>query len=112
MAPVFDTDFDPRYGELVSVSPLLRRIVARNPSKYTFHGTGTYVIGHGSVAVVDPGPADERHIESLTAGLDGEDVTNILVTHTHADHSPARACSPSSPARRSWLRLPPAGRGR
>ena len=88
MAPVFDTDFDPRYGDLVTVSPLLRRIVARNPSKYTFHGTGTYVIGHGSVAVVDPGPADESHIGAVTGALRGEEVAMILVTHTHADHSP------------------------
>ncbi len=89
MAPVFDTDFDPRYGELVEVSPILRRIVCNNPSKFTFHGTGTYVIGRGDVAVVDPGPRDPAHVENLMRALDGETVRHILITHTHGDHSPA-----------------------
>lgn len=89
MGPVFDTDFEPHYGELVAVSPLLRRIVCENPSKYTFHGTGTYVIGRGQVAVVDPGPRSDAHVADLLRVLDGETVTHILVTHTHGDHSPA-----------------------
>lgn len=89
MPPVFVTDFDPRHGELVDVSPLLRRIVCDNPSKFTFHGTGTYVIGRGDVAVVDPGPRDDRHIEALLRTLEGETVRHILITHTHGDHSPA-----------------------
>jgi glyoxylase-like metal-dependent hydrolase (beta-lactamase superfamily II) len=88
VALVFETDFDPRYGELVEVSPLLRRIVARNPSKYTFHGTGTYVVGRGRVAVIDPGPDDADHLDALIASLRGETVSHILITHTHADHSP------------------------
>lgn len=89
MPPLFDLDFEPRHGELVDVSPLLRRIVCRNPSKFTFHGTGTYVIGRGDVAVVDPGPRDEQHVADLLAGLEGERVREILITHTHGDHSPA-----------------------
>ena len=48
--PQFVIDFEPRYGEMVDVSPLLRRLVCHNPSKFTFHGTGTYVIGRGDVA--------------------------------------------------------------
>ncbi len=91
MGPRFNTEFDPRYGELVNVSPLLRRIVCRNPSKFTFYGTGTYVIGRGDVAVVDPGPRDDAHIEALLRALDGERVRHVLVTHTHGDHSPASA---------------------
>ncbi|MEQ8840005.1 MAG: MBL fold metallo-hydrolase [Acidimicrobiales bacterium] len=91
MAPRFDTDFAPRHGELVDVSPLLRRIVCNNPSKFTFHGTGTYVIGRGDVAVVDPGPRDERHVAELVTALAGERVRQILITHTHGDHSPAAA---------------------
>jgi glyoxylase-like metal-dependent hydrolase (beta-lactamase superfamily II) len=89
MAPVFDTEFEPRHGEMVDVSPLLRRMVCDNPSKYTFHGTGTYVIGRGDVAVVDPGPRDPAHVEKLLRALDGETVRHILITHTHGDHSPA-----------------------
>lgn len=89
--PQFIVDFEPHYGEMVDVSPLLRRIVCRNPSKFTFHGTGTYVIGHGDVAVVDPGPRDDEHVEALLRALDGERVRHILITHTHGDHSPAAA---------------------
>ena len=87
--PQFVIDFEPMYGEMVEVSPLLRRLVCKNPSKFTFHGTGTYVIGRGDVAVVDPGPRDDDHIAALLAALDGETVRHILITHTHGDHSPA-----------------------
>lgn len=79
------------YGRLEPVAPGLRRIVARNPSSFTFHGTGTYVVGQGRVAVIDPGPDDAEHIGALLAGLDGETVSHILVTHTHIDHSPGAA---------------------
>jgi len=89
MSPRFELDFEPHHGELIDVSPLLRRMVCDNPSKFTFHGTGTYVIGRGDVAVVDPGPRDVEHIERLLAALDGERVRQIFVTHTHGDHSPA-----------------------
>lgn len=87
--PQFVIDFEPMYGEMVDVSPLLRRLVCKNPSKFTFHGTGTYVIGRGDVAVVDPGPRDDDHIQALLQALDGETVRHILITHTHGDHSPA-----------------------
>ena len=53
------------YGKLETVSPLVRRIVARNPSPYTADGTGTYVVGHGRVAIIDPGPALAEHIDAL-----------------------------------------------
>lgn len=77
------------YGVVEQVSPLIRRVIARNPSAFTFHGTGTYLVGHGRVAVIDPGPALEGHVEALLRALDGEQVSHILVTHTHLDHSPA-----------------------
>ena len=89
--PQFVVDFEPQYGEMVEVSPLLRRLLCRNPSKFTFHGTGTYVIGRGDVAIVDPGPRDDQHVEALLRALDGETVRHILITHTHGDHSPAAA---------------------
>ena len=87
--PQFVFEFEPMYGEMIDVSPLLRRLVCKNPSKFTFHGTGTYVIGRGDVAVVDPGPRDDDHIDALIRALDGETVRHILITHTHGDHSPA-----------------------
>ena len=76
------------YGELSEIAPGIRRIIARNPSPFTLHGTGTYVLGRGNVAVIDPGPADPAHIAALVAGLQGERITHVFVTHTHLDHSP------------------------
>ncbi len=84
----FRRELDFTYGELAEVAPGIRRIVARNPGPFTLYGTGTYVIGRGNVAVVDPGPADTAHIAALLAALDGETITHLLVTHTHVDHSP------------------------
>ena len=77
------------YGRLEPVAPGVRRIVARNPGPFTFKGTGTYVVGEGEVAVIDPGPDLAEHIDALLASLADEAVTHILVTHTHRDHSPA-----------------------
>ena len=90
----FVTLDEPRYGAAVQVSPLVRRVIANNPSKYTYLGTGTYIIGHGDVAVVDPGPVLDEHRDSLRAALEGDRVRAILVTHCHSDHSPLS----------SWLR--------
>jgi len=87
----FNRDLAFEYGVIEEVAPGLRRLVARNPSPYTLHGTGTYVVGRGQVAVIDPGPADERHVDALLAVLGGESVAQIVVTHTHIDHSPAAA---------------------
>jgi glyoxylase-like metal-dependent hydrolase (beta-lactamase superfamily II) len=84
-------EFTPRYGEVEHVAPGVRRVLARNPNPFTFHGTGTYLIGHGKVAVVDPGPLLEEHVAALLAAVAGETVTHILITHTHGDHSPAAA---------------------
>ena len=88
----FSRDLEFEYGRLEQVAPMLRRIVARNPSPFTWHGTGTYVIGEGNVAVVDPGPDLAAHVDALLAALDGETISHLLVTHTHLDHSPA--CRP------------------
>ena len=85
----FDLDFECEYGVMVQVSPMIRRIVANNPGPYTFKGTGTYIIGSGKVAVIDPGPMDEDHVDALMTALEGEEITHQLITHTHSDHSPA-----------------------
>ena len=77
------------YGAIRTLTPLIRRVVARNPSAFTYHGTGTYVIGHGRVAVVDPGPALPEHVAAVRSALADEEITHLLVTHTHLDHSPA-----------------------
>jgi len=80
--------FEFEYGRPDRVSGLIRRVVARNPGPFTFTGTGTYIVGHGEVAVIDPGPAMDDHLEALLSAVAGERVTHILVTHTHLDHSP------------------------
>ena len=87
----FNRDLDFKYGVLETVAPFVRRVIARNPGPFTFHGTGTYVVGHGRVAVIDPGPALDDHVEALVRGLGDETVTHVLVTHTHRDHSPGCA---------------------
>jgi glyoxylase-like metal-dependent hydrolase (beta-lactamase superfamily II) len=85
----FRRDFAFEYGLLEPVAPGVRRIVARNPGPFTFRGTGTYVVGDGEVAVIDPGPDLAEHVAALLGGRGNERVTHILVTHTHRDHSPA-----------------------
>jgi glyoxylase-like metal-dependent hydrolase (beta-lactamase superfamily II) len=86
----FNRDFDIVHGKPEAVSPLVRRVVAANPSHFTFKGTCTYIVGSREVAVVDPGPADHAHVAAILDALKpgGERVTHILVTHTHKDHSP------------------------
>ncbi|HPF47597.1 MAG: MBL fold metallo-hydrolase [Alphaproteobacteria bacterium] len=81
-------DFSPPYGVIENISPLIRRITANNPAPYTFKGTGTYIIGHKNVAVIDPGPDMADHIEAIISSLKGEKISHILVTHNHTDHSP------------------------
>ena len=77
------------YGRAEAVAPGVRRIVCNNPSPFTFHGTNSYVVGEGEVAVIDPGPDDADHVEALTRAVAGETVSHVIVTHTHIDHSPA-----------------------
>lgn len=81
----------PAYGEARSVAPGVRRVVARNPGPYTYHGTNTWIVGEGRVAVIDPGPDDPSHRRALLEALRGETVTHILVTHGHPDHAPGAA---------------------
>ena len=76
------------YGRSDRVSPLIRRVIANNPGPFTYLGTGTYIVGHGEVAVVDPGPALDDHLDAILQATRGETVTHILITHHHADHSP------------------------
>ena len=89
----FVTEFDFEYGRCDQLSPLIRRVIANNPSPFTFTGTGTYIIGTGNVAVIDPGPLLDDHVDAILAALGPDErVSHIVVTHTHLDHSPA--CTP------------------
>ena len=80
-------DFD--YGTSDQVSPLIRRVICKNPTPFTYKGTGTYLVGQGDVAVIDPGPPLESHLDDILSALEpGEVVTHAFITHTHSDHSP------------------------
>jgi glyoxylase-like metal-dependent hydrolase (beta-lactamase superfamily II) len=107
----FDQSLPAVYGVAERLSPRIERVLAPNPSPFTFRGTGVYLVGdqrsvgesrsdqrsvgesrsdqQGSVAVIDPGPDDPTHIEALLAAIGDRKVAHILVTHTHRDHSPA-----------------------
>jgi glyoxylase-like metal-dependent hydrolase (beta-lactamase superfamily II) len=85
----FDKKFDLAPGRAEEVAPGVRRLLCNNPSPFTFKGTVSYIIGHGRVAIIDPGPDDPAHVQALLDAVRGETVTHIFVTHTHRDHSPA-----------------------
>lgn len=92
----FVRDFAFDYARVQSVSPLIRRIVARNPGPFTFTGTGTYLIGRdepgAEIFVIDPGPELDEHLDAILEATAGQRLTRIFVTHAHMDHSPlARA---------------------
>lgn len=87
----FDKRFDLPPGQVEEVAPGVRRILCNNPGPFTFKGTVSYIVGRGSVAIIDPGPLDEAHIAALLDVVRGETVAHIFITHTHRDHSPAAA---------------------
>jgi glyoxylase-like metal-dependent hydrolase (beta-lactamase superfamily II) len=87
----FNRTLDLAPGRVEEVAPGVRRILCDNPSPFTFKGTMSYIVGNGEVAIIDPGPDDERHIAALLDTVRGETVTHIVVTHTHRDHSPGAA---------------------
>lgn len=84
----FNTALEFEYGRVDQISPLIRRVIARNPGSFTYTGTGVYIIGHGQVAVIDPGPPLDEHFEAIKKAVEGEEITHVFVTHSHMDHSP------------------------
>jgi glyoxylase-like metal-dependent hydrolase (beta-lactamase superfamily II) len=87
----FDKSFDLPAGRIEEIMPGVRRLLADNPSPFTYKGTLSYILGRGHVAILDPGPEDEQHIARLLDAVRDETVTHVFVTHTHRDHSPAAA---------------------
>ena len=82
-------DFDPPVGVAIPLSEGVRRIVAPNPSPMTYRGTNTYLVGTTDLAVIDPGPLHDAHLEAILGAVaSGRRITHIIVTHTHVDHSP------------------------
>lgn len=80
---------DAPYALLEPIEHGIGRVLAHNPSAFTFTGTQTYLVGEAEVAVIDPGPASGPHLDAIEAAIAGRPVAAILCTHTHRDHSPA-----------------------
>lgn len=81
-----------RPDTITTLRPGLRRIIAPNPSAFTYWGTNSYLLGQGEVALIDPGPDDPAHLAAILSALEpGERISHILVTHSHLDHSPLSA---------------------
>lgn len=107
----FVREFDAPAGVVTELAPLVRRILVNNPGPYTFKGTNTYIVGRGQVAVIDPGPVDETHLQAVLNATAGEVISHVVITHTHRDHSPGAAalvaatgaqlvgCGPHRPSR-------------
>jgi glyoxylase-like metal-dependent hydrolase (beta-lactamase superfamily II) len=83
-----DTPEDAPSGVVQTLAPGLRRLIAPNPSAFTYTGTCAYIVGEGEVAILDPGPDDDEHLQRLLAATKGERVAYVVITHTHRDHSP------------------------
>src|SRR4051812_30906360 len=87
----YNRTFDLEPGRADEVAPGVRRLLANNPGPFTFKGTVSYIVGRGNVAIIDPGPLDDRHIAALLEAVRGGKVTHIFLTHNHRDPSPAAA---------------------
>ncbi|MCB1475748.1 MAG: MBL fold metallo-hydrolase [Rhodobiaceae bacterium] len=102
-------------GRVDEVQPGVRRLIANNPSPFTYQGTNTYIVGRGEVAIIDPGPDDTAHLEALLEETKGEQIKAIIVTHTHGDHAtlvnplkartgaPIIGCAPYVPSTKSLV---------
>ena len=82
----FRTDMDFKYAKPAEVVPSVTRIVANNPSVFTFKGTNTYIVGTDDLAIIDPGPEDDAHFRAILDFVGERTVSHIIVTHTHRDH--------------------------
>jgi glyoxylase-like metal-dependent hydrolase (beta-lactamase superfamily II) len=81
----------PPYELVDELEPAIARVLAHNPSAFTYTGTQTWIVGTGEVAVIDPGPDDPAHVDAIVEAIGGRRVAAIMCTHTHRDHSPAAA---------------------
>lgn len=80
---------DAPYAIVEKLEPGVGRLLARNPSPFTYFGTQTYLVGDQELVVIDPGPDMPEHVEAILNALDGRTLAAISCTHTHRDHSPA-----------------------
>ena len=77
------------YNRVENISTLIRKVMAPNPSPFTLYGTGTFIVGKNQLCIIDPGPKIESHVKNILKAVGKNLVSHILITHTHADHSPA-----------------------
>ncbi len=82
----FKTAMEFAYGVPRELSPGVVRLVAKNPSPYTYKGTNSYLVGSRSLALIDPGPVDDAHLAAIIKAAGGRPITHIVLTHTHRDH--------------------------
>ena len=80
---------DAPYAKLETLEPGIARVLAHNPSAFTYYGTQTYLVGESELAVIDPGPDLPEHLNALEKAVGGRPVVAVMCTHTHRDHSPA-----------------------
>ena len=80
---------DAPYAIVERLEDAVGRLLARNPSPFTYFGTQTYLVGEEELVVIDPGPDLPEHVEAIVAALEGRNLAAIACTHTHRDHSPA-----------------------
>ncbi|HEX6660641.1 MAG TPA: MBL fold metallo-hydrolase [Sphingomicrobium sp.] len=80
---------DAPYAKLDQLEPGIARVLAHNPSAFTYYGTQTYLAGTNELAVIDPGPDLAEHLDALEQAIGGRKVVAVMCTHTHRDHSPA-----------------------
>ncbi len=88
MAISFDTNHKPVIGKAEQLEDDLAVITADNASPMTFTGTRTYILGTENLIVIDPGPDSNAHLSSIMEYIGNRKVTDILLTHSHIDHSP------------------------
>lgn len=87
LSSLFNRNFRPIHGHPENLGPMLRRIVAPNASEMTFTGTNTYVFGTEDLAIIDPGPDDDQHLEAILNTIGTAVVSKILVTQSHLDYT-------------------------
>jgi len=95
-------------GTITRLATGVLRVVAPNAGLMTGPGTNTYLVGRKEVAVIDPGPFIDAHVEAIQAAAPGP-IRWILVTHTHRDHSPAAQALAEATGAPRYGQPPPAG---
>ena len=88
MAISFDTKHNPTVGKAEQLEDDLVVITADNASPMTFTGTRSYILGTDDLIVIDPGPDSTQHFNAITKYIGERKLTDIILTHSHVDHSP------------------------